>query len=118
MAAYPKFYSPSHAAAGKQGNPEGSLIALEALNLATLNVVSFGMMMTGGAAWAFDISSVEDLRAMARRSIHGAAGQTDEAAEREFEEWAARVLTKLGKTPQDEAANKNESDSKPGKEGR
>ncbi|KAF9879372.1 hypothetical protein CkaCkLH20_02915 [Colletotrichum karsti] len=119
IAAYPKFYSPSHAAAGKQGNPEGSMIALEALNLATLNVCSFGMMMTGGAAFAFDITSVEDLRQMARRSIRGAAGQTDEAAEREFEEWAAKVLTKFGKTPEENAADKTESDTnKTGKEGR
>ncbi|KAL0937671.1 uncharacterized protein CTRU02_207402 [Colletotrichum truncatum] len=117
LAAYPKFYQPSHSPAGKQVNPEGSMIALEALNLATLNVISFGMMMTGGAAWAFDVTSVDDLREMARRSIRGAAGQTDEAAEREFEEWAAKVLTKFGKAPEDEAAKKAESDSKKGKEG-
>ncbi|WYZ39184.1 hypothetical protein EsH8_III_001098 [Colletotrichum jinshuiense] len=119
LAAFPKFYQPSHSPAGKQGNPEGSLIALEALNLATLNVVSFAIMMTGGTAWAFDISSVQDLRYMARRSIQGAAGQTDEAAEREFEEWAAKVLTKFGKAPgEDEAQTKTEADSKTGKEGR
>ncbi|TDZ44813.1 hypothetical protein CTRI78_v009303 [Colletotrichum trifolii] len=121
LAAFPKFYQPSHSAAGKHGNPEGSMIALEALNLATLNVISFGMMMTGGVAFAFDITSIEDLRAMARRSIRGAAGQTDEAAEKEFEEWAAKVLTKFGKTPdagEDEAAKQTDSDSKTGKEGR
>ncbi|KAM0270440.1 hypothetical protein ACHAQH_009415 [Verticillium albo-atrum] len=100
LAAFPKFYQPSHAAAGKQENPEGSLIALEALNLATLNVFSFAVMATGGVAWAFDISSVDDLREKARRTIRGEAGKTDEAAEREFEEWATRVLTKLGQTPE------------------
>ncbi|KAF6837006.1 hypothetical protein CPLU01_03370 [Colletotrichum plurivorum] len=122
LAAFPKFYQPSHYEAGKQGNPEGSMIALEALNLATLNVCSFAMMMTGGAAWAFDITSVQDLRDMARRSIHGAAGQTDEAAEREFEEWAAKVLTKFGQAPPvdggKESQNKTEADTKTGKEGR
>lgn len=99
IAALPKFYSPSHAPAGQQGNPEGSLIAVEALGLATLNVLSFGIMATGGLSWAFDVSSVEDLREKARRTIQGEAGQTNEEAEREFEEWAARVLTKLGQTP-------------------
>ncbi|KAK2031251.1 hypothetical protein LX32DRAFT_284016 [Colletotrichum zoysiae] len=121
LAAFPKFYQPSHYAAGKQANPEGGMIAFEALNLATLNVVSFAMMMTGGAAWALDVSSVDDLRKMARRSLHGAAAQTDEAAEREFEEWAAKVLTKFGKMPNEGAVvNKdtNEADSKTGKEGR
>ncbi|GJC82869.1 hypothetical protein ColLi_05707 [Colletotrichum liriopes] len=119
LAAFPKFYQPSHYAAGKQGNPEGGMIAFEALNLATLNVFSFAMMMTGGAAWAFDVSSVDDLREMARRSIRGAAGQTDEAAEREFEEWAAKVLTKFGKMPTEDEAqdkDKNEADSKTGRE--
>ncbi|KAG7139909.1 hypothetical protein HYQ45_003240 [Verticillium longisporum] len=110
LAAFPKFYQPSHAAAGKQENPEGSLIALEALNLATLNVFSFGVMTTGGIAWAFDVSSVDDLREKARRTIRGEAGKTDEAAEREFEEWATRVLTKLGHTP---AAEESSSQGKP-----
>ncbi|RXG44749.1 hypothetical protein VDGE_02526 [Verticillium dahliae] len=110
LAALPKFYQPSHAAAGKQENPEGSLIALEALNLATLNVFSFAVMATGGVAWAFDVSSVDDLREKARRTIRGEAGKTDEAAEREFEEWATRVLTKLGQTP---AAEENSSQGKP-----
>ncbi|KAK1995925.1 hypothetical protein LX36DRAFT_137580 [Colletotrichum falcatum] len=121
LAAFPKFYQPSHYAAGKQGNPEGGMIAFEALNLATLNVFSFAMMMTGGAAWAFDVSSVDDLRQMARRSLHGAAAQTDEAAEREFEEWAAKVLTKFGKMPDQGAATKKDQDeaaSKTGKEER
>ncbi|KAK6224931.1 hypothetical protein QIS74_03258 [Colletotrichum tabaci] len=121
LAAFPKFYQPSHYAAGKQGNPEGGMIAFEALNLATLNVFSFAMMMTGGAAWAFDVSSVDDLRDMAQRSIRGSAAQTDEAAEREFEEWAAKVLTKFGKMPaesEEENKVKSEADSKTGKEGR
>lgn len=118
LAAFPKFYQPSHYAAGKQGNPEGGMIAVEALNLATLNVMSFAIMMTGGAAWAFDVSSVDDLREMARRSIRGAAGQTDEAAEKEFEEWAANILTKFGKMPEESKKQddtKTEVDSKTSK---
>lgn len=71
---------------------DSSLIALEALNLATLNVMGFGIMITGGLAWAFDISSIDDLRRMARRHIGPPGGQTDEEAEREVEEWVAKVL--------------------------
>jgi hypothetical protein len=97
MAAYPKFYQPSHRPAVKEGNPDGSLIAFEALSLATLNVISFGIMATGGFAWAFDISSVEDLRRMARRTLHGPGGMTNVEAEKEMEDWMAKVLSKLGK---------------------
>jgi hypothetical protein len=113
LASLPKFYSPSHAAAGKQGNPEGNLIALEALNLATLNVMSAGIMTMGGIAWAFDLSSIEDLRERTRRTLHGEAGNIDEKAEREFEEWAAKILTQFGKTaPEDGAQDKPKEDKK------
>lgn len=95
-AALPKFYQPSHRAPAKgaQQSGENSLIAFEALNLATLNVLSFAMMATGGVAWSCDISSVDDLRAMARRKIGLAAGEIDEEAEREVEAWVAKLLKK------------------------
>ncbi|ROT34700.1 hypothetical protein SODALDRAFT_329562 [Sodiomyces alkalinus F11] len=99
ISALPKFYHTSHAPAGLQGNAEGSLIAIEALGLATLNVVSVGIMATGGLAWAFDLSSLEDLRERSRQSLYGHARQTDEAGEREMEEFATMLLTKLGKAP-------------------
>lgn len=104
LASLPKFYSPSHAAAGQTGNPEGNLIAVEALGLATLNVMSAGIMTFGGIAWAFDLSSVEELRERTRKSIHGEAGNLDEKAEKEFEEWAAKVLIQFGRTVPEEGA--------------
>lgn len=88
------------------------MIALEALNLATINVISFGIMATGGLAWAFDISSVDELKERARASIRGQAGALDADAEREFEEWAAKVLTKFGKTASEEESG---AQSKPDK---
>lgn len=97
-AAAPKFYHPSHRAPTKGENSEGSFIAFEALNLATLNVVSFAMMAAGGVAWSCDISSVDDLRAMARRKIGMAAGDIDEEAEKEVEEWVAKILKKEKKS--------------------
>ncbi|KAL1892882.1 hypothetical protein Sste5346_006775 [Sporothrix stenoceras] len=118
LAAQLKFYSPSStgqtslsggasaeaaaASATKEEAPHGSFIALEALNLATLNVVSFFIMLTGGVAWSLDISNMDDLRALAQRYTRGqtldgspaGGGMTDEEAEREVEEWVAKVLKK------------------------
>ncbi|GAP90203.1 hypothetical protein SAMD00023353_4200450 [Rosellinia necatrix] len=101
MATLPKFYAQSNRPVDKVGS-DSSLIALEALNLATLNVLGFAVMMTGGASWAFDISNIEDLRRKARKHIGGSGGRTDEEAEQEVEEWLAKVL--LRKEKQQEAA--------------
>ncbi|KIH94648.1 hypothetical protein SPBR_06176 [Sporothrix brasiliensis 5110] len=118
LAAQLKFYSPSGsgqtslgngaaaeaaaASATKEEAPHGSFMALEALNLATLNVMSFFLMLTGGMSWALDLSSMDDVRALARRYTRGqnldgtmsGGGMTDEEAEREVEEWVAKILKK------------------------
>ncbi|KAI0904498.1 hypothetical protein F4823DRAFT_205557 [Ustulina deusta] len=101
MATLPKFYTPSNRPVSKIGS-DSSLIALEALNLATLNVAGFAVMMTGGVSWAFDISSIDDLRGMARKHIGPSGGRTDEEAERELEEWVAKIM--LRKEKQQEVA--------------
>ncbi|KAI0445808.1 hypothetical protein F4803DRAFT_108129 [Xylaria telfairii] len=103
LATIPKFYTPSNRPVSTIGS-DGSLIALEALNLATLNVVGFAIMMTGGFSWALDVSSIDDLRQMARKHIGPPGGRTDEEAEREVEEWVAKVL--LRKEKQEEATAK------------
>ncbi|PKS09205.1 hypothetical protein jhhlp_003819 [Lomentospora prolificans] len=87
-------------AAASTPKVDGGLIAAEALGLATLNVVSFALMATGGLSYAFDISSAEDLKRYARRKMYGPAGRTDEEAEKELEEWAAKILAKVGKVPE------------------
>lgn len=101
MATLPRFYTPSNRPVNKIGS-DSSLIALEALNLATLNVLGFAIMMTGGVSWAFDISSIDDLRGMARKHIGPSGGRTDEEAEQEIEEWIAKVM--LRREKQDAAA--------------
>ncbi|KAI8948126.1 hypothetical protein F4801DRAFT_473976 [Xylaria longipes] len=101
LATVPKFYTQSNRPVNKIGS-DSSLIALEALNLATLNVVGFAIMMTGGISWAFDLSNIDDLRRKARKHIGPPGGKTDEEAEREVEEWVAKVL--LRKEKQEEAA--------------
>jgi hypothetical protein len=92
----PSFYTntPAHAQA-QAGNVSGAVEALEALNIATLNVASFAMLTTGGALWYFDIGSMED----ARRKLRGGlgvdgSGRTEGEAEEDFEEWLATVLNR------------------------
>ncbi|KAK5635774.1 hypothetical protein RRF57_011486 [Xylaria bambusicola] len=101
IATIPKFYTQSNRPVDNMGS-DSSLIALEALNLATLNVLGFGIMMTGGVSWAFNISSIDDLRRLARKHVGPSGGRTDEEAEREVEEWVANVL--LRKEKQEQAA--------------
>ncbi|KAI1392575.1 uncharacterized protein F4822DRAFT_132977 [Hypoxylon trugodes] len=101
IATIPKFYNQSNRTVDKMQS-DSSLIALEALNLATLNVMGFGIMVTGGLSWAFDVSNIDDLRRMARGHIGPDGGRTDEEAEREVEEWVAKVL--LRKEPKEQEA--------------
>lgn len=68
------------------------MVAVEALNLATLSVVSFALMAGAGTAWALDISSLEDLRERARRSLYGPEGRVDEDVDKEVAEWMAKTL--------------------------
>ncbi len=109
IAAKLKFFQPSH----NPPRPRGSgvdgttgadaiprkdpLVAVEALNLATLNTLTSALMVGGGVAWAFDISSLEDLRRYTRRSIVNAAGKAewgeeDVQAEKEVVDWVASTF--------------------------
>jgi len=91
--------NPVMAAVGKKGGEQAAaesgkepLMALEALNLATINVTSFAIMLAGGVSWALDVSSMDDLRWWARRSMAGAHGHLDEESERELAEWVTKTL--------------------------
>ena len=91
-ASTPKFYHPSNHA---NYEINGALEAFEALNIATVNVLSVGMMLSGGLLWAFDISSLEDIRKKVRRTNMGVNTiRTDQDAEEEIEEWFASVLAR------------------------
>ena len=51
------------------------------------------MMVTGGLLWAFDISSLEDMRRKVRGRLGvDGSGRTEGDVEEEFEEWVAGVL--------------------------
>lgn len=69
--------------------------AFEALNLATVNVTSFAMMMAGGLLWALDISSMEELRQKVRGGMGvDGSGRSEREAEEEWEEWLAVTLAR------------------------
>ena len=73
----------------------GGFEAFEALNIATINVASFMMMMTGGLLWSLDISGLDDMRRMVRGrlGVDGIA-RSEQDVEEELEEWLAGVLTR------------------------
>lgn len=76
-------------------NSSGPLLAVEALTVATLNVVSWAIMTTGGLLWAFDIGSMDDMRRKIRGGLGvDGTGRTEQEAEEEMEEWLATVLTR------------------------
>ncbi|KAK3989131.1 hypothetical protein QBC44DRAFT_328024 [Cladorrhinum sp. PSN332] len=68
-------------------------VAVEALNLATLNVMSAAIMVTGGISWVLDCSTLDDFRRITRRRLIGKQdGVPDSEAEREVVEWVAKAL--------------------------
>jgi hypothetical protein len=76
-------------------NNSGPILAIEALTVATLNVISWGIMATGGALWYFDIASIDDMRRKIRGGLGvDGSGRTEEEAEEEVEEWLATVLSR------------------------
>lgn len=99
LAAQLKFFQPSHVFAlppSPSGRPpkRDPTVALEALSLATLNTASFAIMAAGGLAWAFNLSSLDDLTRRSRRSLQATivGGRVDHQAERELAEYVAGVL--------------------------
>ncbi|TVY56146.1 Altered inheritance of mitochondria protein 11 [Lachnellula cervina] len=90
-ATIPKFYQPNNRP-GFEVN--GAMEALEALNLATINVLSVSMMVGGGLAWALDISSLDDMRRKVRINMGMDASQEDSEAEEEIEGMIATILAR------------------------
>lgn len=87
-ASIPPFYHPSNL---PYGNVNGAMEALDAFNLATVNVISGAIMLTGGTMWALDVSTTEDLRSKVKHRVGtGDSKKSDE----EIEEWIAEVLAR------------------------
>jgi hypothetical protein len=69
--------------------------ALEALNLATLNVLSVAIMATGGVLWFLDINSMDEARRFLRGGMGvDGTGRSEKDAEEDFEEWMATTLAR------------------------
>ncbi|KAL9609237.1 MAG: hypothetical protein Q9167_005972 [Letrouitia subvulpina] len=93
ISAIPLFYQPSNAPPRVHIN--GHLEAFEALTLASLNLTSVAVFLTGGLMWAFDVEGVQDLkqRMMRIRMQRKASTQTTYTeGDREAEEWFSRYL--------------------------
>jgi hypothetical protein len=103
-ATVPKFFQQSNR---PNAEVNGAMEAFEALTIATVNVFSLSIMFTGGMLWAFDISSLEDMR----RKLRGGLGRDGEgrenAAEEEMEEWLATVLARKDEKERQKEATKN-----------
>ncbi|KAL6240735.1 hypothetical protein RBB50_012299 [Rhinocladiella similis] len=108
LAANPAFYanSPAHQA-DQAKKVSGAMEALEALNIATINVLSTSMIATGGAMWYFGINNMADARRVLRGGLGvDGTGKTEKEAEEDFEEWMATVLArKESKGPQQAQTN-------------
>jgi hypothetical protein len=90
-ATYPSFWRQSNAPLKQSFS--GAMEAFQALQLASLNVGSSMLMVTGGLLWAFDISSIEELRRKIRGGLGvDGSGRGESAVEEEFEEWMAKTL--------------------------
>ncbi|KAF4632496.1 hypothetical protein G7Y89_g5624 [Cudoniella acicularis] len=114
-ATIPKFYQPSNRA---NFEVNGAMEAFEALNIATINVLSVGMMASGGLLWAFDISSLDDMRQKVRTKMGAPGSLEDKDAEEEIEEWFATVLSRkefkhLKGKEKELKDNKDEEETKP-----
>lgn len=108
-ASIPPFYQPS-TRPGRQVN--GAFEALEALNLATINVLSVGLTMTGGLLWAFDISTLDDMKRKVRAKIgtDGLEGR-EEDADAEMESWVAEILARREEKEKSAGATRNKPNS-------
>ncbi|GKZ30503.1 hypothetical protein AbraIFM66950_009342 [Aspergillus brasiliensis] len=104
LASIPPYYTSS---VYHKPKVSGGAEAFEALHLATMNVLSFGMMSAGGLLYALDINGVEDMRRFVRKGMVEGDGALmrgeDKELEKEVEGWVAKVLgEKFGKELQRE----------------
>ncbi|RDA91444.1 hypothetical protein CP533_6278 [Ophiocordyceps camponoti-saundersi (nom. inval.)] len=93
--ALPAFHTCNRSAPAADASDRFGL-ATQALGLATLNVCSFGVMLTGGIAWSFDLCSVAELRFRTQEVLRRSNANVDPEAEREMEEAMASLLQKFG----------------------
>lgn len=94
--AVPPFYSSS---VYHQPPGNGALDAVEAFNIATLNVASIAMTALGGFMCALDINNVEQARVKVRTGMGISQGvppseEEEKQFEQDIEEWVGKMLDK------------------------
>ncbi|KOS47749.1 hypothetical protein ACN38_g1260 [Penicillium nordicum] len=92
IACIPPFYTSS---IYHQPHSNSAGDAFEALNLATLNVISFGLMAGGAVGYALNINGLEDMRRFVRNGLKGGSDtpvKSDEELETEVTEWVTKIL--------------------------
>ena len=110
VATVPHFYQQSNALPREPINLRKE--AVEALQIATINVLSFAALMTGGTLWAFDVSGIEELRERVRRmkkqrQVKGGTNmEQDKVVEREFEDFLGPSLRKGSRKEETEETEK------------
>lgn len=92
--AFPKFFQPSNQ---QLVEIDGATYAIEALSIATINVASVGLLATGGALWALDISNMDDMRQRFGTRFKADGTRIDVDAEKEAEKWISSVLEMMKK---------------------
>ncbi|KAM5346834.1 hypothetical protein ACJ41O_009839 [Fusarium nematophilum] len=108
---FPKFYS-SNRQPVRFDSADRSLLAVQALGLATLNVTSFAVMLIGGISWGFDLCSIQELQERSRAAIRrpGLVNPEDEKA---LEEMMDDLMGRLGvekPKPSDKPADGSKND--------
>ncbi|KAK2749367.1 hypothetical protein FQN57_006299 [Myotisia sp. PD_48] len=92
IAATPAFYT---TASHHQPKVSGAMEALEALNLATINVVSVAIISVGAGMKISGIETLEDLRRKVRGGIGvDGTGRSEKDVEEDMEEWIVSVLNR------------------------
>ncbi|KLJ13853.1 hypothetical protein EMPG_11235 [Blastomyces silverae] len=95
----------------------GALEALEALNIATINVASVAMMGVGVGMYAFDINTMEDLRRKVRGGLGiDGTGRSEQDVEEELEEWVVTVMNRKTEKEKKGVAVEREHVNERGKE--
>ncbi|KAI1971585.1 hypothetical protein LOZ51_006745 [Ophidiomyces ophidiicola] len=92
IASIPPYYT---SATNHKPPVNGAMEALEALNIASINVVSLAMLGVGGAMHAFEINTLDDLRRKVRGGLGAdGSGRSEQQVEEELEEWVVTVLNR------------------------
>ncbi|KAI1046491.1 hypothetical protein LB505_010740 [Fusarium chuoi] len=107
---FPKFYT-SNRHQVKFDSGDRSLLAVQALGLATLNVMSFGVMLVGGISWAFDLSSIEELR-QRTQAVTRRPGMVSPEDEKAMEELIEGLMGKMGMEKPQKPSGMSQEDEK------